>query len=475
MDVTTVLRARGVGVGKKLKGNAQPGDVRAGRTFSNEDGNDKVGTLPVRNTAPTTITPGTTAKTLPAGIYDYDISIPGAPDLVSENIKAGANIFGVAGKPEVIDTTETTAPASAAQIRNGRKAFVNGKEVIGTLPVQATGPQTVTPGRTNIVKPAGIYDGDITIVGDSDLVSGNIRSGVNIFGVQGSSTVVDTSTGTAGPGDMLSGKKAFVNGKEVLGTIPNRGAGGTVTPGTTDQTKPAGYYSSAITIKGDPDLVSGNIRAGVNIFGVSGKSTVVDTADANLNPAYLLTGYSGYDDGVLKTGTMPNRGAPTWTPKTTNQTLAAGYYSGGTIVGDPDLVSSNIRKGINIFGVNGSLRPAAMGTVTTEREGFFDISLGFKPAAVFLQRRPSGTSSDDIVVAVYKTDGATNDVYSAFIWDKWKGYMAMRHIGTRYVAGSFNVHNTGIVCSLWYIYSGYPYDAPEHWKNVEFHYYAVSV
>ena len=54
------------------------------------------------------------------------------------------------------------------------------------------------------------------------------------------------------------------------GTMPNRGAGGIVTPGTTNQTKATGYYSDVITILGDPELLSGNIRFGINLFGVDG-------------------------------------------------------------------------------------------------------------------------------------------------------------------------------------------------------------
>jgi hypothetical protein len=97
MDITSVLRAHGIGVGKKLVGDAQPSDVRAGKTFSNADGNDKVGTLPVRATSAQTITPGTTNQVLQAGIYDGNITILGDPDLVASNIRSGVNIFGVVG------------------------------------------------------------------------------------------------------------------------------------------------------------------------------------------------------------------------------------------------------------------------------------------------------------------------------------------------------------------------------------------
>ncbi len=79
------------------------------------------------------------------------------------------------------------------------------------------------------------------------------------------------ATGNATAADVLTGKlfsNAGANG--LTGTMPNRGAGGTVTPGTTNQTKAAGYYSSAITILGDLDLVSSNIRSGTNVFNVLG-------------------------------------------------------------------------------------------------------------------------------------------------------------------------------------------------------------
>lgn len=97
LDITNALRAHGIGVGKKLVGNAQPNEVRAGRTFSNADGNDKVGTLPVRATGAQTITPGTANQVLQAGIYDGAVTVLGDADLVSSNIRSGVNLFGIAG------------------------------------------------------------------------------------------------------------------------------------------------------------------------------------------------------------------------------------------------------------------------------------------------------------------------------------------------------------------------------------------
>jgi hypothetical protein len=80
----------------------------------------------------------------------------------------------------------------------------------------------------------------------------------------------DVATGNATASDIISGKTATTDAGEIVGTMPNRGAGGTVTPTNTDQTKQAGYYSSDIVIKGDADLVASNIKKDVDIFGVIG-------------------------------------------------------------------------------------------------------------------------------------------------------------------------------------------------------------
>lgn len=53
-------------------------------------------------------------------------------DLATANIKAGVTIFGIAGKTEVVDTTEAGNPAAAGDIALGKVAFVNGEKIIGT-------------------------------------------------------------------------------------------------------------------------------------------------------------------------------------------------------------------------------------------------------------------------------------------------------------------------------------------------------
>lgn len=82
---------------------------------------------------------------------------------------------------------------------------------------------------------------------------------------------IKEGSGNAVASDVLAGK-TFTNndGVEYTGTMVNRGGATTVTPTTSNQIKSAGYYSGAITIKGDSKLVASNIKSGVSIFGVAG-------------------------------------------------------------------------------------------------------------------------------------------------------------------------------------------------------------
>jgi hypothetical protein len=53
---------------------------------------------------------------------------------------------------------------------------------------------------------------------------------------------------------------------------------------------------------------------------------------------------------------MPDNGAVTLVPTTTDVAIAVGYHNGsGYVEGDVDLVAGNIAQGVNLFGVNGTL------------------------------------------------------------------------------------------------------------------------
>ncbi|MBW1783453.1 MAG: DUF1566 domain-containing protein [Deltaproteobacteria bacterium] len=255
------------------------------------------------------------------------------------------------------------------------------------------GGMSYTPATTDQPIAKGYYNGSGKVEGDTDLVSANIRSGVSIFGVAGNSNVVDTSTGDAAAGDILSGKKAWVDGSEVTGNV---GAGNNVSgaDGSKTFTIPDGLYSGTKTATAnDADLVTGNIRSTVTIFGVPGKTEVVDTTEGT-NPVVagrMKTGDVGFVNGNKITGTG------TKTLSAASKTVEAGYYDATTLDAvDPNLAEGNIKNGVTIFGVEG------------ERHGGCDCSGGTL----------NGTRWCD------NGDGTVTDLTTCLVWLKnasWGG------------------------------------------------------
>lgn len=267
-------------------------------------------------------------------------------------------------------------------------------------------------GPKPIVKPGG---------GRPNLKAGGLYTfrydGVN-FQLQG-----EGAHGNATASDLLSGKTATTDAGEITGTIPSRGAA-TITPGTANQVIASGQYlSGAQTILGDPDLISDNIKAGKSIFNVTGKSSVVDTADATASAAYILTGKSGYVNGIKINGTMSNRSGSTIgdsgaSAKTSSDAICTGtaynsyvgafdikipngYYNGTTAsrIHIPDLIPSNIKEGVNVgwstHYITGTCKPAP--EITPGEVVLLDLGTaritnpGFRERAFSIRVRFGGT------------------------------------------------------------------------------------
>lgn len=175
-----------------------------------------------------------------------------------------------------------------------------------------------------------------------------------------------------------------INSTQITKTVGTAKTAATYTPGTTNQVINAGtYLTGAQTIAGDADLTAANIKSGVNIFGVAGTYT----SDATATAARMLSGYTAYAKGAKITGNIATKTSSnvsvsgrtvtipagyyasqvtksvgtavagvTYTPGTVDNVLAAGSYltSAYTIKGDADLIPSNIKSGVEIFGVTGT-------------------------------------------------------------------------------------------------------------------------
>lgn len=83
-----------------------------------------------------------------------------------------------------------------------------------------------------------------------------------------------------------------------------------------------------------------------------------DTSDATMTSgAQMLAPYTAYSKGVKYTGGIPSKAAATITPGSSDQEIAAGQYLAGkqTIKGDANLLPENIKSGVSIFGVSGTV------------------------------------------------------------------------------------------------------------------------
>ncbi|MFZ7103370.1 MAG: hypothetical protein ACOWWO_12045 [Peptococcaceae bacterium] len=193
---------------------------------------------------------------------------------------------------------------------------------------------------------------------------GQAASGSDAFAALAAKIRDISDDATAAVGNVLAGKTFYQGGAKRTGTMPNNGSLGTITPGTANQSIPAGYTTGG-TVIGDADLVSANIKAGKNIFGVAGSSTVVDTSAGDATAAQILSGKKAYVDGSLVTGTMANKTGGYATDSLTYSGTqlrmsidSAGYFSDSAYLyyNEADWVESNIKAGVNIFGKAGTLQ-----------------------------------------------------------------------------------------------------------------------
>lgn len=119
------------------------------------------------------------------------------------------------------------------------------------------------------------------------------------------------------------------------------------------------------------------------------------------------TGYDGLSSvavgAISKTyvgSSVPKQAAQTITPGTTDKTIASGKYLTGTqtIKGDANLLAGNIKSGVSIFGVAGTM--TAGEDVTAETETYTDLLTDLEAAVDALPDAGSGGSVETCTVTV---------------------------------------------------------------------------
>lgn len=116
------------------------------------------------------------------------------------------------------------------------------------------------------------------------------------------------------------------------------------------------------------DVTAADVAAGKKFhlpsgaIGVGTSTYDADTSDATVVAAEILSGKTAYKNGEEITGTMPNRGAQSGSiaTKEGTVTIQQGYHDGSGAVGidsteQAKLIAENIREGITILGVEGTM------------------------------------------------------------------------------------------------------------------------
>lgn len=138
----------------------------------------------------------------------------------------------------------------------------------------------------------GVYLGSNAV----DMQGGFVTGGASGASLQSKTVSPSESAQTVKADNGYDGlSQVTVNAvsKTYVGSGVTKKSAATYTPGTSDQSIASGQYLSGTqTIKGDANLVAGNIKSGVSIFGVTGTYTGGGSSGGNGNnnvEAYAIT------------------------------------------------------------------------------------------------------------------------------------------------------------------------------------------
>lgn len=197
----------------------------------------------------------------------------------------------------------------------------------------------------------------------------------------GAVPIVDAKGNPLIAGKIPNGARLSLRYSSAAGNFQLQGEGGeygTATPaevmqGYTIGTE-EGVVPGTLTLSGN--AAAGDVIAGQTFYNTNPKSKITGTLalTGDAAAAQVLSGRTFYNTNPKSrlTGTMANRGAVTNTITTQGgqYTIPQGYHSGSGVVtaSFPNLIPGNVKQGVNIGGVVGTLPPGIAGTATINSE-----------------------------------------------------------------------------------------------------------
>ena len=232
-----------------------------------------------------------------------------------------------------IDTSDATA--TAEDIASGKTAYAKGEKITGSLDDYQAGAKVtfaanyteVTNNSDNTLILCRNLNQGAKILRDGSYAEVFVKKGE--FGDAIASDVAEGKTFTSAAGLKVTG-----TAKGTTSTLQSK----TVTPSAADKTvtPDSGYDGlSSVTVKGDSNLIAGNIKSGVSIFGVagsySGSGGSSGSSDTNCEAYYITSTSATLSFKTSGTIKVWGYGYKTSTYTTTMYSFVGdGYYTGSS-------------------------------------------------------------------------------------------------------------------------------------------------
>lgn len=164
---------------------------------------------------------------------------------------------------------------------------------------------------------------------------------------------VSIASSAATSTDILYGKKAYVNGELIEGTIKTKtGQQGSTITSNGATSIPQGYHNGSSYVNVNVSTTTTNGTLGAPSISLNTSTGVITATSSVSTSGYLSTSATSSN-----TYTLPTNSGGIITPGTSQKTaVAAGKYTTAAtyVKGDSNLVAANIKSGVSIFGVSGT-------------------------------------------------------------------------------------------------------------------------